>query len=228
VGLVSAALGVERDDHARLSVITKGYGVATALLNGSRPLLDFHTVQTPKEPALKQFAKTHGRRPATRAEQLRYATSKLGPQSILATTLSRRDYWCDVAVLIALWARDAAPEPLEALADALRQPRFSLALGRKACALMLPLDPMVSNFADAQVALLARRIGFELWRGATKKSEATVDEFVPCFGEIGLDRDDPATAAAHREIRSRRDVSRPGSLRLFDTRDEIVLHEVAP
>src|SRR5690606_8545036 len=63
------------------------------------------------------------------------------PKHDLNTILSTRDYRQDGACLIAVQASEAAPYPLETLADALRTPRFVPYLGRKACPPGAPFSP---------------------------------------------------------------------------------------
>ena len=212
LGLVAAALGIERDDQATLAALTAGYGVATALLPGATPLLDYHTVQSPRQPDLNAFAKRHGRPPATRREALAAGET--------ATLLSRRDHWCDVAFVAALWARANAPFPLERLAEALERPRFVLYLGRKACPLALPLRPRVVEATDAVAALRAVTLpdGVALWRGAF------VDG-VPSIGEVGLDPDpdEPAAEWPDARVVERRDLPRHHRSWLFDPRRERVV-----
>lgn len=212
LGLVAAALGVERHDQAALAALTAGYGLATAVLPGATPLLDYHTVQSPRQPDLNSFAKRQGRPPATRREALAAGDP--------ATLLSRRDHWCDVAFVAALWAREGAPFALDHLARTLERPRFVLYLGRKACPLALPLRPRVAEAADAVAALqtvtLPEDIG--LWRGACDKHGR------PAIGEVGLDPDPDEPSAAWPEAREveRRDLPRHHRAWLFDPRRERV------
>lgn len=208
LGLVGAALGLERGDRAALSALTEGYGIACAMLPGATPLLDYHTVQNPAQPDINRFTRRNGRPPATRAEELALGRPE--------TLLSRRDYWCDVVVLAALWARDAAPYELGTLAGALRAPRFALYLGRKSCPLMLPLDPRIVEAADVVAAVGAIRPAAGLGPFAR---EAGAWSTMP--GEVFLDPDDPASAADGAREAQRRDLSRHHPGWLFEPRREV-------
>ncbi|WP_066336652.1 type I-E CRISPR-associated protein Cas5/CasD [Azohydromonas lata] len=133
IGLLGAALGVRRDDEAAHAALRDGYRFAIGLQSGGELLRDYHTVQVPPRSALK-------RRPqATRRDELRM------PKTELSTILSTRDYRQGAACLIAVQARAAAPHTLQALADALRCPRWVLYLGRKSCPPAAPLWPQLMN-----------------------------------------------------------------------------------
>jgi CRISPR system Cascade subunit CasD len=64
--------------------------------------------------------------------------------SKLHTILSQRDYRSDACYTVAVWQTDTSgPYSLEQLVDALRKPRLTLYLGRKACPPALPLEPQL-------------------------------------------------------------------------------------
>lgn len=215
LGLVAAALGLERDDRAALAAVTEGYGLACAVLPGATPLLDYHTVQTPRGTDLNRFSRGHGRPPATRAEELAAGRHD--------TLLSRRDYWCDVVVLAALWARHGAPHDLETLAQALRHPRFALYLGRKSCPLMLPLNPRVETAEDAVAAIGTIRPPGDLGRFFIKDGAWTRPPH-----EVSLDPDDPAARADGARETQRRDLSRHHPGWFFESRREVTVPLPAP
>jgi CRISPR system Cascade subunit CasD len=139
LGLVSAALGIKRDEEARLLALQEGYGCAVWVASPGVPLRDYHTAQVPSKP---------NPIPGTRRDELLRV-----PKDKLNTILSRRDYRCDAHYLVALWARPHAPEPLERLCEALRRPTFPLYLGRRSCPLALPPDPKVVQTHDLRHAL---------------------------------------------------------------------------
>ena len=136
LGLLAAALGVERDDHDAWDAL-RGYGTATRLLTESAPLRDFHTVQTVPQ----KVRRPDGRRAALEA---------VGRD--VHTLVTVRDYRTDVAVAVAVWA-ESARWPLSQLADALRAPVFILYLGRKSCPPAAPLGPEVVQAPDPVAAL---------------------------------------------------------------------------
>ncbi|MFM5685943.1 type I-E CRISPR-associated protein Cas5/CasD [Aeromonas caviae] len=128
LGLLTAALGICRDEEERLAEFNRHYQFVVRLLNEGSWLSDYHTIQVPKE-----SRKLH---PASRKDEL---TLELDD---LQTILSRREYRCDVYYLVAIAMTEGAPHGLGELADALRYPRFPLYLGRKSCPPGLPLAPV--------------------------------------------------------------------------------------
>ncbi len=140
LGLLAAALGIERTEEERHVAMERGYGVAVRVDAAGTPLVDYHTAQVP--PARR------GQRHATRREEL--------DAKPLETILSRRDYRTDALFTVAVWARADAPVTLDALSEALRQPRFCLSLGRKSCPLGLPPAPAVVCAEHALGAMQAR------------------------------------------------------------------------
>jgi CRISPR system Cascade subunit CasD len=136
LGLVAAALGIDRTDEATLRALHDGYGLAVRVDTPGAPMTDFQTAQVP--PARK------GKRWATRRAEL--AEPELG------TILSWREYRTDARFTVVLWPREKPPYSLERLEQALRQPVFTLYLGRKACPLGAPPAPWcveTSSLAEA-------------------------------------------------------------------------------
>lgn len=129
LGLVAAALGIEREDQDRHDALDRGYGVAIRVDHAGRPMTDYHTAQSVAESAVKKA------RPATRRELLAAGDRE--------TILSQRHYRLDALHTLALWAKADAPHPLESIAAALRKPRFALWAGRKANPFGLPLAPRI-------------------------------------------------------------------------------------
>ena len=144
VGLLGAALGLLRENESAHAALRDDYGFAVALISSGSLLRDYHTVQVPTRLALT------GRPHATRRHELAVPKTK----THLKTILSTRDYRQNAASLVAVQARDSAA-PVHALAElasALRQPKFTLYLGRKACAPGAPLWPQVVEAESAQKA----------------------------------------------------------------------------
>lgn len=139
LGLVAAALGIERREEEAHAALARGYGLALRVEAAGAILLDYHTAQVP--PARKE------RRWATRRAEL--------AEPGLGTVLSRREYREEPRHAVALWARDEAPHPLAELAQALRRPRFTLYLGRKSCPLGLPPAPVLVEAASLAAAFAA-------------------------------------------------------------------------
>ena len=130
LGLVAAAQGIERaseDAHQRLE---SGLYYAVRIDAPGRPLIDYHTTQTPKAHKDRKFA--------TRREELKIDD--------LNTVLSVREWRADACFTVILWPRPDSTVDLDEIAGALRNPCFVLYVGRKSAPLGLPLNP---EFIDA-------------------------------------------------------------------------------
>jgi CRISPR system Cascade subunit CasD len=138
IGLLGAALGVNRADEPAQQKLAQGYHFAIQIFGAGRPFTDYHTAQMPSR------GKT---RYATRREEL------AAPE--LNTVLTSRDYRTDFLAGLAVAAAPGVPYALEALGTALRAPHYTLSFGRKSCAFGLPLDPAIAEYADASAALAA-------------------------------------------------------------------------
>lgn len=142
LGLLSAALGIDRSDDAVHASMADTYGYAVKILAPGSLLVDYHTVQVPP-----QKRKTVYR---TRKDEL--AAEKLG------TLLSSREYRCDTAFVVAFWVAQGIPSySLEELADALNRPKFLPYLGRKSCPLAVRMSPEVKPFDTLKKALDSRQ-----------------------------------------------------------------------
>jgi len=129
LGLLAAALGINRDDETRQSALAEGYLFAVKVISPGRLLRDYHTIQVPDSVGKVAYH--------TRKDELIIGKDRLG------TILSNREYRCDALFLVAVRALDGAPYSLTALCDALRRPKFHLYLGRKSCPLAAPLNPLI-------------------------------------------------------------------------------------
>lgn len=129
LGLVAAALGLRRDDP-RQGDLAAAWRIVIRCDGIGAPLADFHTAQTPPQ--------RRGRGFATRRDEL-------ADRLDLATVVSRRDYWTDVAFTVLLWPSDGTgrPEAAEDVARALARPNWALCVGRRACPPSRPLAPRV-------------------------------------------------------------------------------------
>ena len=147
LGLVAAALGIERHDQPALNALDTDYGVAVRADVPGTALVDYHTTQTVSSSLVRK------RQPATRAELLAMAERD--------TILSQRVYRQDALATIALWMRKpSARWTLEDLRAALIRPRFVLYAGRKANAFGLPLNPAIVSSATLAEALQSRGASF--------------------------------------------------------------------
>ncbi|KAF0119380.1 MAG: CRISPR-associated protein [Rhodospirillaceae bacterium] len=146
LGIVAAALGIERADKDRQDRLAGGYGFAVRIDAPGQSLRDYHTAQTARRSDIKKLLKADPR-PLTRKRLL----SVEDPETIL----SQRDYLADALATVALWSRAEAPYDLVVIREALLHPRFALYLGRKSCPPALPLAPQVIENDDLSEALNA-------------------------------------------------------------------------
>ena len=139
LGLISAALGVTRDDTECLNSLYAGYDVATKTVNRGVLLKDYHTVQVPDHVRKKTYM--------TRRDELVHGRARLG------TILTSREYFCDAVYIALLRERSNAPHNISELKKALERPCFALYLGRKSCPVSLPLKPQVVSASGIREAL---------------------------------------------------------------------------
>ena len=143
LGLLGAALGIERDDEAGLAALSDSVRLAVGVLDEGRLLRDYQTAQVPSRSDLKKRPR------ATRRDELAL------PKYDLNTILSTRDYRQGAAALIAVQLKAGASHTLEQLAEALRRPRFVLYLGRKSCPLALPAYPLIVEAGHVHAAFVS-------------------------------------------------------------------------
>lgn len=165
LGLVAAALGIDRQDQAGHDALDAGYGVAVRVDAPGRMMVDYHTAQTISQTEVKRA------RSRTRRDMIRHGERF----HKLETILSWREARVDAAYTLALWAREGARWPLEALVDALRMPIYPLYAGRKAFPLGWPLLPEVIEAQSLAAAFIRR---------------------APLAGDACFDRLDPYSGAA--------------------------------
>ena len=193
IGLLGAALGLDRSDEAAHAALRDGYGFAVALLSSGSLLRDYHTAQVPPRSALK------GRPHATRRHELSV------PKYDLGTILSTRDYRQNAASLVALQPSKGMPAPhtLSALAEALRLPKFTLYMGRKSCAPAAPLWPQVIAAESAWQAFQQYADRFEAARqAATKPHKKAPLELLPHISKLAFD--DHVVAGLPKDLTVRR------------------------
>lgn len=144
-GMLGAALGIRRDgDFSELDALQ----MAVAIFDAGSVLRDFHTIQT------VPMATARGTQSRPAALRQARATRRTN------TTITHRDYRMAPLYGIAIWNGD-----LSRLAQALRQPEFTLYLGRKSCPLAAPVDPQIIEADSPEGALQALRLP-SWWRGA--------------------------------------------------------------
>ena len=141
LGLVAAALGVDRGDDDSHRALEEGLYYAVRTDAPGHPFTDYHTTQAPTAKRGLSFG--------TRREEL--------AAEDLNTVPSSREWRSDACFTAALWLRPGGTVDLDKIDAALRRPRFTLYLGRKSAPLGLPLDPQIVEAADLAGALARRR-----------------------------------------------------------------------
>ncbi len=141
-GILAAALGIRRNESDRLEALRDGYDFALRIDGPGSAMLDYHTIQTPRNRKKRVF---YTRRDET--------GPLLEPGEDLNTILSRREYLTDAVFTVCLQShKDSAPYSLSILAEALKKPRFTPYLGRKSCPAGIPFRPMVITGANRDEA----------------------------------------------------------------------------
>lgn len=131
LGLLGAAMGIDRTgDFSALDALD----LAVAVFDNGTPLRDYHTVETVPSAAAK--------RPNSRPEALVAARGRTN------TTITLRDYRVGALYGVAVWG-----DELQALADALACPQYTLYLGRKSCPLAAPPGARVVEAETPEEAL---------------------------------------------------------------------------
>ena len=211
LGLLAAALGIERRDEAAHAALQEGYGVAVRVETEGALLQDYHTAQVP--PAKK------GRRWPTRRAEL--------AEPRLETILSLREYRADARHTVAMWTAQDPPQPLAVLAEALRRPRFTLYLGRKACPLGLPPAPRIVAAATLADAFAS----FDAAMPASERALRQGLRLLPRAGDVEADasaRDWLGDDLRLRRIERRRDAVVSRRRWQFGLRDTLVAGPEGP
>jgi CRISPR system Cascade subunit CasD len=131
LGLLGAALGIERNDERGQSQLQQGYAMAVELFTVGHLLRDYHTAQVPDSAGKFTYR--------SRRDELILGKERLG------TILSSREYRSDALALVAVRAVDSAPFSLAEIREKLLKPVFHLYLGRKSCPLAAPLHPQLTT-----------------------------------------------------------------------------------
>jgi CRISPR system Cascade subunit CasD len=138
LGLISAALGIKRDETDKLSRLFDSYDIAVKVLSPGSLLTDYHTVQVPDSIGKVIYS--------TRFDELVLGSDRVN------TILTTREYRCDAVAIVALRVRTNPSHTLKELMEHLEKPKFVLYLGRKSCPSAVPLKPQIipaSGFKEA-------------------------------------------------------------------------------
>lgn len=131
IGLIGAALGVERTNEMEQKKLTDSFYFFVKLISSGSYLQDYHTTQS--APSLKKRG-YHSRREI-------FTTHKKKPDAILST----REYRADSLAIVAISEQINAKYSLKLVEEAMHKPKFHLYLGRKSCPLSLPLHPIIQS-----------------------------------------------------------------------------------
>ena len=146
LGLLGAALGIRRDEAELLSRMADSYGFAVASEGRGTRIRDFHTVQSAPQNKEKEYGSGYM---MNRQRELSI------PVKDMETTLTYRDYICDVIYTAVVWVKNSASVPfdLSHICDALCEPVFVPYLGRKSCVLSRPMQPQIVSAGDPMQAV---------------------------------------------------------------------------
>lgn len=185
MGLVAAALGIQRGDEEGQAELFRNFGYGVFVLHEGVLLRDYHTIQTPTASSLKK-------QPAfTRRDELNRE------QAAIKTILSSRDYRQGAWYRVVLWKRSGSME-LAKLRDSLEKPKYTLYLGRKSCPLAIPLEPKI---CEAQGAVEALRTASHSLDAELEKVFTGWSPKKTIRGRIYLDEDGALEDLPARKIR---------------------------
>lgn len=203
LGLIAAAIGLERSDEDAHQALADGYGLGLGEIAAGRLLFDYHTAQMPPQRRNRRFV--------TRREELAIKQD-------LGTVLSVREYRTEPAYLVVLWPRGAPRWTLDQLMEALWRPQFTLYFGRKACPLGAPLGPRVIVAEDARAAIDAYVAGRTADQTQfMREMQLSEPPFV-----LALDLDGAADRANTMRVERRRDALVSRRRWQFGLRPEII------
>lgn len=154
LGLLGAALGIQRQDQSGLEKLGRGTRLAVKAESEGRLLRDYHTVQVPA---------------SERKAVWPHRKAELENSRSINTILSTRDYRADGYWVVALSLGCKASILLDDLEAALKCPVYPLYLGRKSCPLAAPLDPRIVECKNAFEALSHTNSALAAKPGADKR-----------------------------------------------------------
>lgn len=128
VGIISAAMGIGRDE--RQTPLFTDYDYAVAASGLETKVRDYHTVQVSRTPQKEEVVRGGMRRMELERGDLN-------------TILSEREYVCNGYYSVFVFPKDSCEYTLEAMRDALENPVYTPYLGRKSCPLSYPMCPEI-------------------------------------------------------------------------------------
>lgn len=215
IGLIAAALGVERDEHEKQTELAKLIFSVRIDALGS-PIEDYHTIQAPSEQAIKNDrAKSFWTR-IDEIEAIKWRVIQAQNNAEAGAIQSRRTYYCDSVNTIALCENSLnrtnwqgfSLSSIRDLIQCLKQPKFTLYLGRKSCPLGMPLEPQVKPGSNCMDAFKQAEFRFNSELELILKQSSSIQY----YSEEGFDN-------AHMKL-TRRDQPVSRSAWQFSERDE--------
>lgn len=153
LGLLGAALGIDRGDQEAHDALDSGFGIAVCASAIGTSLVDYHTTQVATARTVKALRQSG--HPVTRRTLLEGGEPE--------TILSRRVYRQDALYTVCLWGQGAEGTrrwSVDGLRLALERPAYVLYAGRKSNPLGLPLAAQVLA-ADSLASALAARLAHD-------------------------------------------------------------------
>lgn len=159
IGLIAAAMGIEREAHKKQSELAK-LAFSVRIDGPGVPVDDYHTVQAPSEQAIRNDRSKACWTRSDEIEAIKLRVVDTQNSAEAGAIQSRRTYYCDAVYTIAVSEGEGNRidwsvldvSGLKDVVSFLLNPRFPLYLGRKSCPLGLPLEPQVvsaQNCSDA-------------------------------------------------------------------------------
>ena len=211
IGLVAGALGVERGEEERQLELARSLQFAVRVDHPGTIATDYHTTQVPPQKRNRHFA--------TRAEELG------GDKTDLKTILSRREFRVGAISTIALWKIEEGGPTLQAIAEALKAPKFVPFVGRKSHPLMLPMLPKCITTSSIESAFTA----YDALETEPQRKFKTDAKFAPVamqrpiYAELGA-----VPPNRVDRIEQRRDNPESRSKWRFGLRSEVLLKSIVP
>jgi CRISPR system Cascade subunit CasD len=180
VGLCAGALGIDRSDSATLADLHRSVWFAVRCDRAGIRMTDFHTALDVPEAAKGKPKKN--------------------------AVLTRREYLQDASYVALLFERAGAAFSLEAIREALLEPRYMPFLGRKACAPAVPVHSRADTILEAKD-----------WRGLFELVPVWNTDAGPIKLAVWVDADLPGLEV-NLPFHKQRDVALPTVPRLFAER----------
>lgn len=146
IGILCAALGIEREDQEKQSLLTDAYDMICVSACNSTLVVDYHTT-----------ASNSVEGATNRNEEINGILGDRKVEGKKNTILSNRDYICNGYYTIFISDRGTAAYSLKDLKDALGRPKYTLYLGRKSCPVSMPVVADIKTFGSMKEAIVSER-----------------------------------------------------------------------